>query len=659
VDWEEAIHELSREYPRYSSQDTVKKANETNNKPHSCDVFNSRNPGVCDSCPHRGRITNPLIFGRHLKEAAPQPEEVSVRTQPTTQKVPDFPDFLKPFARGANGGIYYIPPPQIDKKGVKFQDDPILLVAHDLYPIKRMYSAQDGECLLMSLSLPNDGHREFNLPMKCVYSVDKLKEVLGSVGVSFIPTHIQQLTLYIVKWSQYMISANTAEQMRMQMGWTEEMDGFVLGHAEIKADGRTMRSASSPMINSQAKLVKRVGSYEAWQKSAQLLNQPGLEMHMFGMMVGFGSPLMHLTTTSGASVCFTGGSGNGKSGALYACMSIYGDPKGLSLENEKGATSNGFIQWYLGLKNIPFGLDEASNYKPDWVSEVIHKISQGKGKVRMQSMVNAVREIEQPASMLGFLTSNQSLYNKLETLKASPDGEMARLLEFEIKKPKQLEGTRGAELGREIFNAFRHNYGHAAYYYIPHLFKVGDKYIRALLDKWIARFSKDFNSDSTYRFYENIVGSCFAGAELAIEAGIVQIDLERVYQKVLSEIMDIRDGTVKINHVDYVNIVGEYMNKFQSGTLVINDNRVVREPYHALVARADLSLSMYYVSKTEFKKYLASLQISARGFEKDAAHILVFNGKQRLSSGSGGGWTSNPINVYGFKLDIPEDLFRA
>ena len=657
VDWEEAIHELSREYPQYNAQNTVKKANETYNKPHSCDVFNGRNPGICGTCPHRGRITNPLSLGRHFKETVPATEEVSVRQEQASKEIPDFPEYLRPFARGVNGGIYYIPPAKIGKDGGKIQDDPVLLVAHDLYPIKRMYSQQDGECLMMKLVLPNDGSREFNLPMKYVYSVDKLKEVLGSVGVSFIPTHIQQLMLYIVKWSQYMITANQAEQMRMQMGWTEEKDGFVVGHAEIKSDGRVMRSASSPMINSQAKLVKQHGEYELWQKAANRLNEPGFEMHMFGMMLGFGSPLMHLTTTSGAAVCFTGGSGNAKTGALYACMSIYGDPKGLSLDNEKGATSNGFVQWYLGLKNIPFGLDEASNYKPEWVSEVIHKISQGKGKVRMQSMVNAVREIEQPASMIGFMTSNQSLYNKLEIYKSSPDGEMARLIEFVIKRPKQLDGVKGAETGRDIFNVFRNNYGHAVYRYIPHVYKQGDKYVRHLIDKWIARFSKDFKSDSTYRFYENIIGTSFAGAELAVEAGIIQVDLERVYLKVLNEVLDIRDGTTKINEVDYEGVIGEFMNRFKANTLVINDGRVYSEPQQSLIARVDLTTGVYYVSKTEFKKYLAMLQVSSRDFEAEAKKngMLNFNGKQRLSTGSG--WQSNPINVYGFTLSIPDGVF--
>lgn len=658
TDWEEAIHELSREYPKYDSQETIRKANETANKPHSCDVFNSRNPGICDACPHRGRVTNPLVFGRRLKEV-PVSEAVSVRQNADAEKVPEFPEALRPFVRGLHGGVYYLVPPKVDKKGVKHEEDPILILAHDLWPIKRMYSKIDGECLLMRLVLPNDGIRDFDLPMKHVYATDKLKEILGSAGVGFIPDHINKLMLYIVKWGQYMIVQSEAEQMRMQMGWTENYDGFVLGHAEIKSDGRTVRTASSPLINSQAKLVKQKGDYATWQKAANMLNTPGMEMHMFGLMMAFGSPLMHLTSTSGGSVCFTGGSGNGKTGALYACMSVYGDPKGLSLENDKGATSNGFIQWYLGLKNIPFGLDEASNYKPEWVSELVHKVSQGKGKIRMQSSVNAVREIEIPASLLAFLTSNQSLYNKIESLKFSPAGEMARLIEYNVKKPKLLEGRGGGEWGQKVFDTFRHHYGHAAYHYIPYLFKQGERVNKMAVDKWIGRFSRDFKSDSTYRFYENMIGSSFGGGELAGEAGIIVPDLERIYERVLMETLDLRDGTPKINDVDYEAIIGEFMNANQSSALVFNDGRIIKEPRNSLIARIDLTHGMFYVSKMEFKKYLATLQVSAREFEMEMkkTDTLAYTGKQRLSTGWSG-VVSSPVSVYGFKINVDESLFR-
>lgn len=658
VDWEESIHEMSREYPKYHAGETLRKANETLGKPHSCEVFNERNPGGCDGCPFRGKITNPLALGRQLKEAPTLPTEDAVRQNENPQEVPAFPEALKPFVRGANGGVYYLPPAKKGKNGEVYDQDPILLVAHDFYAVKRMYSIVDGEALLMRLHLPNDGRREFTIAMKTVYSTEKLKETLATHGVSFYPPVLPHLMNYLVKWSQIMIIAKTAEQMRMQMGWTEDNSGFVVGHNEIRANGVIVQTAPSPMVNVLARLLKPKGSYDKWKEAANKLDMPGFELHLFTLFQGFGSPLMYLTSTSGGATCLTGPSGNAKTGALYAALSIYGAPKELAVAGEKSATDNGLVGWYMGLKNIPLGLDEASNKKPEALSDLIHRFSQGKGKIRMQASVNAVREIEQTASGITIMSSNQSMYDKLTIIKAAPDGEVARFIEFEVNKPRPLIDH--PELGFEIFDTFRENYGHAVFDYIHHFFDRGEDSVKALVGEWVARFNRDFGNDSAYRFYANIIGASMAGGQLAIEAGILHVDIERVYQKVLVEVMDIRDKTIKVNGIDYSTLIGDFMNKNQGNTLVVNNGRVTREPHFQLLCRVELDNGMYYVSKTEFKKYLATLQVSAREFQHamTADGVLTYQGKQRLSNGWSG-TVATPVAVYGFKIEIDPDMFNV
>ena len=53
-------------------------------------------------------------------------------------------------------------------------------------------------------------------------------------------------------------------------------------------------------------------------------------------------------------MCFTGRSGNAKTGAMYAGLSVYGNPKDLSVFE---ATENALTQRYLGLHNLMFGLN--------------------------------------------------------------------------------------------------------------------------------------------------------------------------------------------------------------------------------------------------------------------------------------------------------------
>ena len=103
-------------------------------------------------------------------------------------------------------------------------------------------------------------------------------------------------------------------------------------------------------------------------------------------------------------MCLLGQSGSAKTGAMYAGLSMWGNPKDLSVFD---ATDNGMVGRFLGLHNIPLGIDEISNKDAKILSQLVHKISHGKAKIRMQASVNAEREHEMSASMVCIMTTNQ------------------------------------------------------------------------------------------------------------------------------------------------------------------------------------------------------------------------------------------------------------
>jgi len=657
TDWESAIHLMSEDHPEYSHETTIRKANQAFGKPFSCQKFNELNPGGCDGCPLRGRITNPLAIGKRLVEAPTEEmsEEDAVRVAENPQEVPTFPAFLKPYTRGKNGGVYYLPPAKVDEDGIKTQEDPICLSVNDLFPIKRMFSPADGETLLMRHLMAHDPVREFLLPMYSVYAIDLFKKALSSNSVTFLPNHAVHLQNYVIKWDQYLMSKYKAEIMRMQMGWTEAHDAFVIGAEEITSSGEAVKASASPLVRNISKLLKPVGDYVEWQKSANGLNAPGYELHAFGLLCGFGSPLMYLTPTAGVCVSFASAeSGTGKTSAMYSALSIWGDPKELSVM-DGNATDNAFIGRLLNLKNIVLGIDEASNADPEAISRLAHRISQGKAKLRMQSSVNAERDLEMTASMIAIFTTNQPLYDKLQQLKASPDGEVARIIEFDVKRPSGL--TR--EKGMLMFNPFRFNYGHAGPAFIKYFYKIGEAEVKKKIEKWQQRFRSDFGDDVSHRFYESSVAAAFTGGEMANEAGIINIDLEHIYQKVLTDMMEIRDHAVKIDPSDYKTLLGEFCNMNQSTFLIFDGERMINQyDPRQLLGRIEMDTKMYYVSRTEFKKFLATRGISVRKFEyiMSTQGLLVNTEKKRLGAGWKGGSSFHPVWVYAFKDENVENL---
>lgn len=655
-DGEKAIHWISVDHPGYTSDATIKKAYPDGKKlsPYFCKTFDEVNPGGCEGCPLKGTITTPINIAKKFQNVEPSENAVVHTPDPVTgtmlTELKTLPQEMYPYVYGKNGGIYYALEETDADKNVISRNF-ITVSLYDIYPVKRIFSIADGECLLMKTVLPNDPEREFLLPLKHVYAIEKFKEVIASNGVLFGigNKEIAYLMQYIIKWGQYLMNKQSAEVMRMQMGWTPGRQSFVIGGTEYLRDQSEIASPTSPLCRGIAKHLQPMGTLEGWQESANKLNMPSLELHAFTMLAGMGSALMDYTSTSGVTLCLTGESGAAKTGALYSALSVWGNPKDLSVLE---ATENGMTGRYLGLHNIPFGLDEVGNILPKSLSQLIHKISQGKSKIRMQASVNAERDHEMSASLIAIFTSNQSLYDKLTTLKKDPNGEVARLIEMMVRKPAAFKDE--ATLGREIFDQFRFNYGWAGPLFIKALYKIGEQGIGKMIDAWCLRFKKDFGEDTAYRFYENVVAAAMTAGEIATNAGIVKLDLDRIYARIVGEMIAIRDNVVKVNSVNYESILSDYINKNQSGILAFKDNKITMEPRMALVIRVENDSNIMYISKTEFDKYLTESGISTKEFlfQINALGIKVDAGRNSVKRMSAGWKDIGKSATRVYKIDL-------
>jgi len=662
LNWETNIHEVSNTHPKYTAAETEAKAaallNERGRvKVYTCATIEDLNPGGCNGCPYRGKIGNPTHIVRRLRQPTSPPQD-AVRSNENPETIPvytTYPQELAPFKRGPNGGVWYTPPAKKDKEGNWIPQRDIELWKYDLYPIKRMYDPDSGDCFLMRHIMPHDGIRDFLLPSSAVYASDKFKEKVTGAGVWFNPDLAPLLVKYVVKWGEVLVGYKQAEQTRRQMGWTEDYNGFVIGDREYRRDGTVVKTAANSMVIRVASLMQQVGEYTEWQEAAQKLNRPGYEMHAFTMFCGFGSPILRYTPYKGVTVGLIGRTGAAKSGALYAAASMWGEPYGLCLSGaKKGATENALIQWMMGLKNIVFGLDEASNYESKDISDLLYRATQGKNKMRMSASDNSVRPIELMSALITILTSNQSMTDKMLQDKGNPDGELARYIEFQITKPS----TMGNAEGIEIFDTFRNNYGWTGPVYVQYLFKVGDEYIIEKINKWKVRFANDVGGATDYRFLEGLVSVAFAGAELAAEAKIASYDLERIYAVVMRQIISISaDNKTK---ADFEALLGEFQREHVNNTILIRDGGVVREPKGNLMARVEMDDRMYYVSTTALMQFLSKYKIDRKEFATHMRErgLLTYEDKKKLATGWAGFSAMSSVATFGFRNVIPEDLFQ-
>ena len=659
-DRDEAIHKISEDHPEYTRQGTERKANQTQDKPQSCITFNNMNPGLCDSCQHFNKITNPLSLGKEFIPAIVPSNTPLVMNG----RMVGLPKDLYPFVYGGKeGGIYYEPPQEFDDDGQSLpRKKAILVCKYDLYPVRRVDSPTDGECLEMQVHLPHDPVRNFSMPMKCLYSVNDFRDIITSQGILYNPNSQQgkYLMTYLYAWGDYLITKSKAEIMRQQMGYTEDKKAFIVGDKELTHDGQVLNSPTNPLIKDMVKKLHTLGSYEVWKEAANRLNTPSLELQAFTMLTGLGSILMHKTSTPGVTIALTGAdSGSAKTGALRAALSMWGEPEKLGLHTENGGTTNGMVERYLTLHNIVFGLDEVGNIEGKALSGLVHKIATGSGKIRMQASVNAEREQKASASLIAILTSNHSLYDKIHQYKKNANGEIARFIEFTVRKPKLFYDN--PEAGFEIFDTFNKNYGWAGIDFVKNLYKTSEEVVDRKFAEWSNKFKEDFGHDTTYRYYENLITATFTAAELAIEFGIVSLDLERIYKKTIGDMISIRDNGQRVNDIDYESILGEYINAHQTGILAIDDNRVAMDPRTDLIIRAEIDQAKMYIEKRHFRDYLTKngVSIGEFVFQMKEKGYKIHDRKKRM----GVGWkpTTGLSSITTLEIDTTkflEDLLK-
>jgi hypothetical protein len=128
--------------------------------------------------------------------------------------------------------------------------------------------------------------------------------------------------------------------------------------------------------------------------------------------------------------------------------------------------------------------------------------------------------------------------------------------------------------------------------------------------------------------------------------------------------IEIKNKVVTLGEADHSGVLGDFINKFYTGFIGINDGKVTLEPRNSLVGRIDYGTGLVYVSTTEFKKYLLEKNISAREFERNMREkkILVEIKKMRLDAG----WKqalsildkNMNVSTYVFATEIPTDFFN-
>jgi len=663
VDREKSIHRMSKPHSGYSYEATEKKAAETKG-PYTCEWFKQNSPTGCEGCAHK--ITSPISLGRVVVESEVVDDAYVVEAlidpdlDPTAVAVlVTIPKYVFPYFRGLAGGVYL---KTKDKAG-----DPVdLEVYHrDLYLTTRFYDLDkegegDGEMVGINLHLEHDGVRRFHSPITALFSPEKLRDTLVKHGAIAYGNQIPLIMNYFGSTIKQLQSQYAANRTRSQMGWTDDMQGFVIGELEYSASGPRLAPPGSG-TRQFASLFHPKGTLENWSKVANFYNRPGMEAQALALFFGFGSPLLKFiggNTVKGAMVnLMSNASGTGKTTAQMVINSLFGNPKDLLMDKNDTQASK---YHRLGMMNsVASTVDEITNMLDLELSDWVYGTTAGRGRHRMEAQSNKLRANGSTWCNITVTSSNSSIIDKLSQLKSTSDGELRRVLEIFVPP---ITGV-SKEESDEIFNLLNDNYGHAGPIFINEIFKDKEAVIAAL-KKMQATLDADLNLSQSDRFHSCILACAFVGAMIARRLGLHDIDVDRIYKYALNLISNSRIYTASAVG-DPLTIAQEtltsYINENINGILVINSigkggipSAPIRDIRgNQLKIRYEPDTQNLFVVSADFKRYCQSKQVDVQRslalFVK--AGLIRHEGgekSKRIGSGAVSGVPSLPTRCFCF-----------
>jgi len=302
-------------------------------------------------------------------------------------------------------------------------------------------------------------------------------------------------------------------------------------------------------------------------------------------------------------------SGTGKTTALEAVASVWGELDGLRLTDEDTKVSRGLTLGSLG--NLPCVFDELHKRDPDYVREFCVIFTNGRDKLRGTSE-GALRAPAGDWQTILILGSNQSIVDIIRS-KNSEEAQAYRVLEFIAEN--NFAGHEGDKLRRTL----RENAGHA-----------GDRYLRFILQPEVLVKIKTFlpevmemlwtrySFDRRHRFWVRTLACCSVAGSIVKQLGLLELNIDRIITWAITGCLARaeEDGTASRS---YAQLLSECLLTLYGQTLITRDEwkpgkahhcQPLKEPQGTLVARAVRETGRVYVTKTALRTWLVKNNVN-------------------------------------------------
>lgn len=630
VDGENKARELSALHPY--DEDRFQKKWHAIKGPYSCEAFNSTNPGICNKCSYRGKITNPLALGRELKPQEHKELEVEVGSYKQTQTFPDPPDGYLLNDRGV--GVSYS-----DAEGI-----PRIAFVADTPFFATITYDRAGERFVQFTYLEHGAAKTTVMPLAIATAKDDSIKAFARVGI-MVPTGQDAGFRSYIKATIAQAKKAPPLLMPTSLGWQAD-DSFAYDSRVFDKNGeRVVPMYGFENLNDT---IGVKGSLDAWRMVAAGIVRLERWDILSMMLLGFASPLMKFTGLNGVTFHLCGNdSGRGKTLCQRLASSIWGIPDKFRVTPNTSPVA--MINRLGMLGNLPLMVDEITHKgrnDAEWFPEFLSQMSDGRGKDRMEASINAERRNTTTWSSIALMTSNKHMMDYLTAERShGSEGEIRRLIEITFDRELKLDDLTKSLL----FDTLPENYGVAGEAYARWLVRNVDTVRRVTKDTYTEVF-KQFGATGDERFWIAGCAAIIAAARLIghQHADILEVPLGKVAQFLLTVVQDMRGETKRMKRMA-TDVLNEFT-KRNFGKLVTVNGKMARiagidvaetMDKRDLCGRVEKGLTDgwidYYIEERELKSFCSSLSYGYTEFKRDiAADCTVAYLRKDLLAGTKG-----------------------
>lgn len=654
----EVAHEWSDGDPRYDEAEVDAKfarIKATVTGPATCQRFEDLRPEGCAGCPHRGKITTPVELGRGARRI--ETTIAQVLQQDPTFSVQTLPALIRGFQWSSIGQLtFQTEDSKSNTVNVTVTNYPVIIHA-----MNRGEIAKEKHSVVVRYWRPHEGWAETEMLLSDLFGSSAGSKVAGLGIMVHNPDYWR---IYLRDSVDALTSKEKTRVQYEQFGWKDEETSFLVGSRLYRANDALDIAGSQEVMHRARHLrpggERKRGSLLQWKAAADRFGAPGAEPQMVALMMSLGAPLMRFFGEDEGGMVLSlvsSNTGTGKSTALDAAASVWGDLKGLQMVAIDTRVAQGLTLAVCG--NLPVIFDELRQRDPEALRDFIQMFTQGRDKLRGTSDGQLIHNAGSWQTFL-ICGSNKSLVDTIASAKGS-EAMNARILEFHL--PGQEKGKTDQTLRKQ----FNDNAGFAGEMFIKAIVSPANRdHIKAALETCQTTLIKQYHLGSEHRFLVRGVSCMYVAALVASTIGVVSLTPQRLldwtmrealmlYEREQVEGEEPGENVTMGKSIDPLALLAEFMNENLDATLIVADpwrhgklQVPQRQPQRKILMRFETNPQRVFISARDLRDWLIKRDMNTREFMASLQSRGVFEGKRMCTLTAGTDVPGLPVETLMF-----------